>query len=509
VESRVLSLDDGSLVPHCGLVGKITTRFDWMLNGTINRRSRGTVLTYHRRQIWNPEVEIQSEDIVHLHSITGFIGDRGLRHLLRNRPRVFWTAHNPWLFTGGCVAYAGCDRFETGCKRCPLLKFPLEGWAKGELKAKVKFWRDYGVQPIANSEWTAAMMRRSPLFEGMDIPVIPPIVDEVFFATTHHTNLHERAEPLIAQIDTYKSRNAGPCLDRPSGASESDSLASELADSPVSELLIRSADGPALARLAPGGVGSDGGNQLADSAEILEGQSQAGSQMGNQKNRAIRLANAPGASGENSSSVCIRDIRGQNSATLAARRSTLDSPMPRWAGGSRFVVGLSARSLTDGGKGIEEFFQRLPLDRAFLKETTFVLIGEGEIRVPAGLDCRFLGLVVSPERLAEIYRMLDLFVSASAMETFGMAILEAQACGTPVVAFETGGTPEAVCSSVSRLVPNGNFPELFRVVEEMFDTARSSGGKNRKLMEWVAARHGWQTISEKQVAIYSSLLKRG
>jgi glycosyltransferase involved in cell wall biosynthesis len=183
--------------------------------------------------------------------------------------------------------------------------------------------------------------------------------------------------------------------------------------------------------------------------------------------------------------------------------------MPRWAGGSRFVVGLSARSLTDGGKGIEEFFQRLPLDRAFLKETTFVLIGEGKIRVPAGLDCRFPGLVVSPERLAEIYRLLDLFVSASAMETFGMAILEAQACGTPVLAFETGGTPEAVCSSVSRLVSNGNFPELFRVVEEMFDTARSGGGKNRKLVEWVAARHSWQAISGKQIAIYSSLLKDG
>ena len=505
VESWVLSLDDDSLMPLDGLVGKMNTRFDWALNGTINRRSRGTVLTYYRRQIWKPEAEIQSDDILHLHSITGFIGDRGLRRLLRNRPRVFWTAHNPWLFTGGCVAYAGCDRFESGCKRCPLLKFPLEGWTKWEQKAKVKFWRDYGVQPIANSEWMAAMMRRSPLFEGMDIHVIPPIVDEVFFATTNGNNLHERAEPLITQIDTDKSRNAGPCLDRPIGASESGLLTSKLADAPVSESHIRSADGPALERLAPRGVGSDGGNQLADSAEILEGQSQAGLQMGNQKNRAIRLANAPGASGENSSSVSIRDIRGQNAGALEAGLWTLDSPMPRWAGGSRFVVGLSARSLTDGGKGIEEFFQRLPLDRAFLKETTFVLIGEGKIRVPAGLDCRFPGLVVSPERLAEIYRMLDLFVSASAMETFGMAILEAQACGTPVVAFETGGTPEAVCPAGSRLVRNGDWAGLFREVEGIFESAVKGSGKNHELSEWVKKRHSWQSIAEKQVKVYGNL----
>jgi glycosyltransferase involved in cell wall biosynthesis len=234
----------------------------------------------------------------------------------------------------------------------------------------------------------------------------------------------------------------------------------------------------------------------------VEGQSHAGLQLCNQKYRAIRLAYAPGASGENSSSVSIRDIRGQNSATLAARRSTLDSPMPRWAGGSRFVVGLSARSLTDGGKGIEEFFQRLPLDRAFLKETTFVLIGEGKIRVPAGLDCRFPGLVVSPERLAEIYRSIDLFVSASAMETFGMAILEAQACGTPVVAFETGGTPEAVCPSGSKLVLNGDWAGLFREVEALFGSAVKGSGKNHELSEWVAQRHSWQSIAENQIAIY-------
>ena len=468
VESHVLSLDDGSLVPRGGLVGKINARFDWALNGTINRRSRGTVLTYYRRQIWNPDVEIQGDDIVHLHSITGFIGDRGLRHLLRNRPRIFWTAHNPWLFTGGCVAYAGCDRFEAGCRRCPLLKFPLEGWTKSELKAKVNFWRDFGVKPIANSEWMAAMMWRSPLFEGMDIPVVPPIVDDVFTAKTVKLKADLTTEDTESTEET-----AGLCLDKLSGAAFSNPFTSGLARDSEITSLIRSADGPALARLAPGGVGSDGGNQLADSAEGAK-------------------ALDPRRSTLDSSSALALD----------SGRWTLDSPMPRWAGGSRFVVGMSARSLTDGGKGIEEFFQRLPLDRAFLKETTFVLIGDGNIRVPAGLDCRFPGHVVSPERLAEIYRMLDLFVSASAMETFGMAILEAQACGTPVVAFETGGTPEAVCPVGSRLVRNGDWAGLFREVEVMFENSAKGGGKNHDLSEWVKKRHSWQSIAEKQIAIY-------
>jgi len=62
--------------------------------------------------------------------------------------------------------------------------------------------------------------------------------------TTNHTNFPEKVEPPITQIDTDGSKEAGLRLVGPAGASESDSLASELADSPVSESLTRSADTP-------------------------------------------------------------------------------------------------------------------------------------------------------------------------------------------------------------------------------------------------------------------------
>ena len=408
VVSRVLSLDDGSLLPPGGLPSQIFNRHDWALSGMLRRRSRGPVLSFHRRQLWNPEVEIQGDDIVHLHSITGFIGDGGLRHLLRHRPRVFWTAHNPWLFTGGCVAYAGCDRFESGCKMCPLLKFPLERWTSWELKAKVNFWRDFGVQPIANSEWMAGMMRRSPLFRGMDISVVPPIVDKIFTANAKNLRSEKLNEDLTAE-DTTEYR-----------------VSCEIGQPKV------------------------------------------------------------GPKGE----------------IVGASESKCTEFVALWSGGNRFVVGMSARALTDKGKGIEEFFQRLPLNRAFLKQTTFVLIGDGKIRVPAGLDCRFPGHVDSPARLALMYRSLDLFVSASAMETFGMAILEAQACGTPVLAFEVGGTPEAVFPTGCKLVRDQDWARLFLELEDMFDSAVKGGGKKHELAEWVAKRHDWQSIAAKQIKIY-------
>jgi hypothetical protein len=63
------------------------------------------------------------------------------------------------------------------------------------------------------------------------------------------------------------------------------------------------------------GYGTAGGNQRADSAEFLEGHSQAGLQMDSEKLASIRSANTPRASGEqtgsDSESVFIRGISGK------------------------------------------------------------------------------------------------------------------------------------------------------------------------------------------------------
>ena len=67
------------------------------------------------------------------------------------------------------------------------------------------------------------------------------------------------------------------------------------------------------------GYGTAGGKQLADSAEFLEGHSQAGLQMDSEKLASIRSANESRASGEqngsDSESVLIRDIRGKKSSS--------------------------------------------------------------------------------------------------------------------------------------------------------------------------------------------------
>src|SRR5262249_38620456 len=115
---------------------------------------------------------------------------------------------------------------------------------------------------------------------------------------------------------------------------------------------------------------------------------------------------------------------------------------------------------------------------------------------------RFVGAQVEVET---ILPHADLFLLPSEYESFGLAALEAMACGTPPVAFRSGGVPEVVRDGVEgMLAPPCDDAALARAVLDLLGSPERLRGMRG------AARAGAidRFATEKIVPLYEAVYAR-
>ena len=108
--------------------------------------------------------------------------------------------------------------------------------------------------------------------------------------------------------------------------------------------------------------------------------------------------------------------------------------------------------------------------------------------------------------LADWYRAADVVLVPSHSESFGLVALEAQACGTPVVAAAVGGLRTAVRDGYSGVLVDGHDPEVWaRVLSDLLVSPARLASLSRGARQHAAA-FNWPATAERLVGVYTGVM---
>lgn len=167
--------------------------------------------------------------------------------------------------------------------------------------------------------------------------------------------------------------------------------------------------------------------------------------------------------------------------------------------GNRFVI-IGVASPWNTRKGLDDFCK---LRSLLTDDFAIVMVGlkpEQINKLPTGI----IGITrtENQQELAEYYSMADAFVNLTYLDTFPTVNLEALACGTPVLTYNTGGSPEAVDDKTGIVVEQGN---IQAVVDAIYSL------KNEPLSVQMCRQRAEELFDkdkcfEKYIDLYNSLL---
>ena len=122
-----------------------------------------------------------------------------------------------------------------------------------------------------------------------------------------------------------------------------------------------------------------------------------------------------------------------------------------------------------------------------------------------GLSDRvFLRGKVGRESLAEEYMSADGFVLLSKSETFGVAFIEAMACGLPVLSLACGGTGDFINDKNGIIVSQTEASDIAKALGDFI--AGLDGYDRERISEEITDRYGYETVMNELIGIYKGLL---
>lgn len=153
-------------------------------------------------------------------------------------------------------------------------------------------------------------------------------------------------------------------------------------------------------------------------------------------------------------------------------------------------------------KGIDDYFRL----REILPQEDYdiIMVGlspEQKKSLPAGI----IGIerTHNVDELVELYSSSHALVNTTYADNFPTINIEALACGTPVITYMTGGSPEAIDEKTGMVVEQGNIDALAEAIKQMRENPLSSDDCRKRAVEFFDK----DKCFEKYIELYNKLLR--
>ena len=144
--------------------------------------------------------------------------------------------------------------------------------------------------------------------------------------------------------------------------------------------------------------------------------------------------------------------------------------------GNKAIV-LGVASVWHARKGLNDFIELSKEDKVQV-----ILVGvTEEIKKKLPNNIIAINRTNSQNELAELYSVADVFVNPTYDDNFPTTNIESLACGTPVITYRTGGSPEAIDENTGWIVEKGDVYGLKKIILSIGDESEDSIIARRKL----------------------------
>ena len=166
-------------------------------------------------------------------------------------------------------------------------------------------------------------------------------------------------------------------------------------------------------------------------------------------------------------------------------------------------------------KGVHDLIRAIANVRKHGLKANLTIVGEGQQKEALTALTRALGVeehvkfegFVPYSNMPSYYKRSDIFCFPTLGEPFGKAVIEAMACGKPVIATNAGGPAEIIQDKVDGiLVPPSNPEAIALQITRLIEDKNERRRLGERARETAVNRFSWSKIAEKYHQLYSRLL---